>query len=93
MGAIMQKLLSSSSCFFFFKIASGFFSDGGNYYEKVINICAQDFISNYKCFLLKRYWGGRRGRMMEGVNLRSVVSTYANITMYPPVQLLYANKN
>jgi hypothetical protein len=30
---------------------------------------------------------------MEGVNLRYVVSTYANITMYPPpVQLLYANK-
>jgi hypothetical protein len=30
--------------------------------------------------------------MTEGVNLRYIVSTYVNITMYPPVQLLYANK-
>jgi hypothetical protein len=29
---------------------------------------------------------------MEGVNLRYIVSTYANVTMYPPIQLLYANK-
>jgi hypothetical protein len=30
---------------------------------------------------------------MEGVNhLRYIVSTYVNTTMYPPVQLLYANK-
>jgi hypothetical protein len=28
----------------------------------------------------------------EGANLRYIVSTYVNITMYPPVQLLYANK-
>jgi hypothetical protein len=38
----------------------------------------------------------RRGRrdegMMQGVNLRYVVSTYVNgtMTMYPPVQLSYA---
>jgi hypothetical protein len=31
--------------------------------------------------------------MIEGVNLRYIVNTYVNITMYPPVQLLYANKN
>jgi hypothetical protein len=36
---------------------------------------------------------GGRGRTMEGVNLRYVVSTYVNIIMYPPIQLLYANKN
>jgi hypothetical protein len=30
--------------------------------------------------------------MMEGVNLRYIVSTYVNITMYLPVQLLYANE-
>jgi hypothetical protein len=33
-----------------------------------------------------------RGRMMERVNLRCIVSTYINITMYPPMQLLYVNK-
>jgi hypothetical protein len=33
-----------------------------------------------------------RVRMMEGLNLRYIVSTYVNITMYPPAQLLYANK-
>jgi hypothetical protein len=30
--------------------------------------------------------------MMEGVYLRNMVSTYRNITMYPPVQLFHANK-
>jgi hypothetical protein len=34
----------------------------------------------------------RRGRMMEGINLRYIVRTYVNITMYTTVQLLYANK-
>jgi hypothetical protein len=29
--------------------------------------------------------------MMEGVNLRYIGSTYVSITMYLPVQLLYAN--
>jgi hypothetical protein len=29
---------------------------------------------------------------MEVVNLRYIVSTYVNITMYLPVQILYANK-
>jgi hypothetical protein len=29
----------------------------------------------------------------RGVNLRYSVSTYVNFTMYPPVQLLYANTN
>jgi hypothetical protein len=29
---------------------------------------------------------------MEWVNLRYIVNTYVNITMYPSVQLLYANK-
>jgi hypothetical protein len=29
--------------------------------------------------------------MMERVNLRYIISTYVNITMYP-VQILYANK-
>jgi hypothetical protein len=40
--------------------------------------------------LRRRGWG--RGRTMEGINLRYIVSTYANITMYPLVQLLYTNK-
>jgi hypothetical protein len=39
---------------------------------------------------------GRRGEGKRekdgGVNLRYVASTYVNITMYPPVQLLYAIK-
>jgi hypothetical protein len=35
---------------------------------------------------------GRRGRKMKGVNLRYIINTYVNITMYPYVQLLYANK-
>jgi hypothetical protein len=35
--------------------------------------------------------GGERREMMEGINLRSIVSAYINITMYPPVQLLYAS--
>jgi hypothetical protein len=30
---------------------------------------------------------------MEGVNVRYIVSTYVNITLYHPVQLLYANNN
>jgi hypothetical protein len=38
----------------------------------------------------------RRGRGMKendrGVKLRYIVSTYVNTTVYPPVQLLYANK-
>jgi hypothetical protein len=29
---------------------------------------------------------------MDGVNLRYIVSTYVNIAMYSPVQLVYANK-
>jgi hypothetical protein len=36
--------------------------------------------------------GGGRGRMMEEVNLRYIVSTYVKITMFSPVQLLYVNK-
>jgi hypothetical protein len=36
--------------------------------------------------------GERRGRTIERVNLRYVVSTYINFTMYFPIQLLYANK-
>jgi hypothetical protein len=39
--------------------------------------------------VLSRRGGGRR---MERINLKYIVSTYVNITMYPPVQLLYANK-
>jgi hypothetical protein len=31
-------------------------------------------------------------RMMGRVNLRYIVSAYVNITIYPPAQLLYANK-
>jgi hypothetical protein len=30
--------------------------------------------------------------MMEGENLRYIVSTYVNITIYPPIQLLYVNE-
>jgi hypothetical protein len=30
--------------------------------------------------------------MMEEFQLRYIVSTYVNITIYHPVQLLYANK-
>jgi hypothetical protein len=37
--------------------------------------------------------GEGRGRMMEGVNLRCIISTYVNVTVYQSVQLLYANKN
>jgi phosphotransferase system glucose/maltose/N-acetylglucosamine-specific IIC component len=33
------------------------------------------------------------GSKMEWVNLRYIITTYVNITMYPTVQLLYANKN
>jgi hypothetical protein len=29
---------------------------------------------------------------MEGVNLRYIVIIYVNIRMYPPEQLIYANK-
>jgi hypothetical protein len=39
--------------------------------------------------ILRRGWGGR---IIEGVNLIYIASTYVNITMYPPIQLLYANK-
>jgi hypothetical protein len=35
---------------------------------------------------------GGRGRMMERVNRRYIVSTYVNITVCPPVELLYAIK-
>jgi hypothetical protein len=35
---------------------------------------------------------GRRGRTMQGVNLRYIINTYVNITMHPPVQLLHTNK-
>jgi hypothetical protein len=36
---------------------------------------------------------GTRGRMIEGVNLTNIyISTYVNVTMYPPLQLLYTNK-
>jgi hypothetical protein len=31
-------------------------------------------------------------RMMDVVNLKYIVSKYVNIIMYPPVQILYANK-
>jgi hypothetical protein len=39
----------------------------------------------------------RRGRdgskkMMEGINLGYIVITYVNITIYPPIQILYGNK-
>jgi hypothetical protein len=40
--------------------------------------------------VLRREKGGR-GRMIEGVNLRYIVSTYGNSTMYPPGQILNAN--
>jgi hypothetical protein len=36
--------------------------------------------------------GERWGRMMEGVNLRYFVNAYVNLTIYPPVQLLYVKK-
>jgi hypothetical protein len=36
---------------------------------------------------------GQRRRMMEGVNDKSKIFTYVNITMYPSVQPLYVNKN
>jgi hypothetical protein len=37
--------------------------------------------------------GQGRRRIMEGVNLSYIVSTYINIIMYSSIQLLYANKN
>jgi hypothetical protein len=42
--------------------------------------------------IVLRMGGGGRGRMLEGISLRYIVSTYVNITLYPPVQLLYVNK-
>jgi hypothetical protein len=36
--------------------------------------------------------GRRRGRMMEGVNLRYIGSSYVNVTMYPSIELLYVYK-
>jgi hypothetical protein len=42
--------------------------------------------------VLRRGGEKGRGRIMEGVSLRYIVSTYVNVTVYPPVQLLYANK-
>jgi hypothetical protein len=36
-----------------------------------------------KIFLRRR--DGRRRKTKEGANLRCIVSTYVNITMYPPV--------
>jgi hypothetical protein len=39
-------------------------------------------------------WGGDRGRgrMMEGyIQQRYISNTYVNITMYPPVQVLFAS--
>jgi hypothetical protein len=41
--------------------------------------------------VLRRVEGGR-GRMKEEVGLRYIVSIYVNITVYPPIQLLYVNK-
>jgi hypothetical protein len=41
--------------------------------------------------ILSRGWGTKREND-GGVHLRSIVSTYINIKMYPPVQILYANK-
>jgi hypothetical protein len=35
----------------------------------------------------------RGGRTMEVVNLRYIVNTYVNITVYSPIQPLCANKN
>jgi hypothetical protein len=32
---------------------------------------------------------GEKRRTVEEINLRYIVSTYVNIKMYPPVQLLY----
>jgi hypothetical protein len=43
--------------------------------------------------VLRSGGGGGGGRMMEGVNLRYVVITFVNITIYPLVQLVYANRN
>jgi hypothetical protein len=36
---------------------------------------------------------GKEGEENGGGKSKTYVSTYINITMYPPVQLLYANKN
>jgi hypothetical protein len=41
--------------------------------------------------VLRREEEGRR--RMEEVNLRYIINTYINITVYPLVQLLYSNKN
>jgi hypothetical protein len=38
--------------------------------------------------------GGRRGRIMEGMNqVGYIVHIHGNVTMKPSVQLLYTNKN
>jgi hypothetical protein len=43
--------------------------------------------------IVLRSEGRGRGRLMENTNPTKIFSnTYANITMYSPVQLLYANK-
>jgi hypothetical protein len=41
-------------------------------------------------FLRRR--GRLRRRTMEWVNIRYFLSAYVNVTVYPPVQLLCANK-
>jgi hypothetical protein len=42
--------------------------------------------------IVLRKGGGRRRRKREGVNLMYIESTFVNITMYVPIQLLYTNK-
>jgi hypothetical protein len=51
------------------------------------------FVSIYENKKMKPVEIVLRRRIMEGINLRYIVSTYiVNITIYPPAQLLYANK-
>jgi hypothetical protein len=42
--------------------------------------------------IIPRKGGGGKGRTMKRVTLRYIVSSYVNITMYPPVQQLSVNK-
>jgi hypothetical protein len=55
-------------------------NEGYIWWMYFISICENRRMKPVKIVLRKG--GGKRGIMKEGVNLRSIVSTYINITMY-----------
>jgi hypothetical protein len=48
-------------------------------------------IKSFEIILRRREW--RRGGKIEVVNLIYIISSSVHVIMYPPVQILYANKN